>query len=159
MGLDVLTSKGRANEVHNDRCMEIVKGYFDFLNLTLQKLPTAHTADGLFRCNQRPFILLEVKSRHNFTEHFFRTQYGEKWLVTDKKIRANITMASRHNIPFLGAMNIVDSRVVLLKTIFDREIAPGIDVRFTKTQATINGGEIFRDNAYIPMHDAIRIVY
>lgn len=158
--LDIDTPRGRANEAHNDKCFAVYMDYFDLLGATLKRLPKAHTADGLLLSPEKQKLgLIEVKSRHDFTEKEFFARWGT-WLVTNKKIVENIRLARKHRIPFIGAMHIVQSRVVLVKTIFENgQTCPGVEVRLTSTQATINGGTALRDNAFIPMHDALRLTY
>jgi hypothetical protein len=160
--LDIRTPLGRANEVHTDRCWDAITDHFDFLSVELHRTHDAHPADGILRAkgSRKPVMLIEVKSRSDFDEPFFWSGHKGTWLISNHKIIHNVPIARAMGIPFIGAMHIVESRVVLLKTIWENGVlAPGIEVRNCETRATINGGRKSIDNAFIPMHDAIRLTY
>jgi hypothetical protein len=160
--LDIRSERGRANEVNTERCWDEIMDYYDFLGVKRQYLHDAHPADGILRClkSNKPVILIEVKSRSDFEEDFFWRVHRGTWLISNHKIKDNVPIARSMGIPFVGAMHIVQSKVVLLKTIFEKgKLAEGIEVRNTETQATINGGRKIIPNAFIPMHDAVKLRY
>jgi hypothetical protein len=160
--LDIRSQAGQAHEVNNEKAWAVIMDYFDNLGVVRQRLHDAHPADGIIRSNDtnKPIMLVEVKSRRDFDEEFFWRKHAGMWLISNHKIEHNIPIARSLGIPFVGAMHIIESRVVLVKTIYDKgALAPGIEVRSTQTRANINGGVKIIPNAFIPMHDAIRIVY
>jgi hypothetical protein len=161
-GLDIRSPRGKANEANTNVAWREIMKYYDFLGVTRQHLHDAHPADGILRCERtrKPVALIEVKSRSDFEEDFFWRVHKGTWLISNHKITDNIPIARGLGVPFIGAMHIVQSRTVLLKTIWEQgKIANGIDVRKTETQATINGGRKIIPNAFIPMHNAIKIRY
>jgi hypothetical protein len=161
MRLDIDTPRGRANERHNEQCWAVIMRYFDLLDAKCQKLPKQHSADGVIRGRRdnKALMLVEVKSRHDCDEQIFWGPYSGEWLITNTKITDNVPLAKRNGVPFVGALHIVKSRLILLKQIWDGEIVCEHRVRRSTTQATINGGFIERENAYVPMHDSLRIPY
>lgn len=158
---DIRSPAGQAHEVHTEKCWEVLKLHFG-VTTTLQKLHDTHPADGIIRStvDGRPMRLIEVKSRRDFDEEFFWRVHNGTWLISNHKIEHNVPIAKEMQVPFMGAMHIIESRVILLKTIWaNGALAPGIKVRKCETQASINGGRKVIDNAFIPMHDALRIKY
>lgn len=160
--LDIRSPRGQANEVNTERCWKAIMDHFDFLSIERQYLHDAHPADGILRSSKtrKPVMLVEVKSRSDFDEDFFWRCHKGMWLISNHKIKNNVPIARGMGVPFIGAMHIVESRVVLLKTIFEAgKLASGIEVRNCITRATINGGSKSIDNAFIPMQDVIRLKY
>lgn len=159
---DIRTPLGRANEVLTERCWEVIMDHYYILGVKRQNLHDCHPADGILRCerSRKPVLLIEVKSRSDFEEDFFWRVLKGEWLISNHKITNNIPIARSMGVPFIGAMHIVQSKVVLLKTIFEKgKLAPGIHVRESTTRATINGGQKTIPNAFIPMDDAVRLTY
>ncbi len=159
---DIRSALGQANEVNSERCWKALMDHFSFLGIERQHLHDTHPADGIIRGigTRKPLMLVEVKSRSDFDEQFFWDCHKGTWLVSNHKIINNIPIARSLRIPFVGAMHIVESRVVLVKTIWENGVlASGIVVRNCETRANINGGRKRIDNAFIPMHDAIKLQY
>lgn len=158
---DIRSAAGQAHEHNNEKCWDVLMGYFDFIGITRQRLHDLHPADGVIRYADtgKPVMLVEVKSRRDFDEEFFWRGHKGEWLISNHKIIDNVPIAKRMSIPFMGAMHIIQSRVVLLKTIYDKGVLAPFAVRNCVTQATINGGSKRIDNAFIPMHNAVRIPY
>jgi hypothetical protein len=71
----------------------------------------------------------------------------------------DIPIARGLGVPFVGAMHIVKSRLVLVKTIWKSGKLCPFEVRNCETRASINGGLKRIDNAFIPMHDATKLRY
>ena len=159
--LDIRTPRGQANERHTERCWAAIMQHFAFMDVKRQYLHDAHPADGILRsrATNKPLMLIEVKSRHDFDERTFWERHRGTWLISNHKLRDNIPIARAMRIPFYGAMHIVQSRTVLFKKIWGDGVTCAHEVRRCSTQATINGGTKIRDNAFIPMDDALRITY
>jgi hypothetical protein len=153
----IRTPKGQANEVHNEKAWEVLMKYLH--GAARYKLHDLHPADGIISIDGHPRILAEVKSRHDFDEDTFWNRHQGEWLISNRKITTNVPIAKGLGVPFVGAMHIVQSKVVLVKAIWNQTILPGIKVRRCETQETINGGRIMRDNAFVPMHGALRLPY
>lgn len=157
---DIRSVLGQAHEPNNEKCWAVLMEHFDFIGVVRQRLHDTHPADGVIRSSTgAPLMLVEVKSRRDFDEEFFWRGHKGTWLISNHKIIDNVPIARKMGVPFMGAMHIIESRVVLLKTIWDRVLASGIEVRNCETRATINGGRKRIDNAFVPMHDAVRIAY
>lgn len=136
--------------------------HFSFMGIERQYLHDTHPADGIIRGagNRKPMMLVEVKSRRDFDEEFFWRSHKGEWLISEHKLKHNIPIARSLGVPFMGAMHIIESRVVLFKAIWDAgKLAAGISVRNCETRATINGGRKNTPCAFIPMHNAVRLAY
>lgn len=165
--LGVHTEKGRDNENKNTkRCQRLLMQYVHRMDPRLKWEGFAdpeHSADGLIYSvrggRAKNFWLVEIKSR-NLTEEQF-SGFGNTWLITDNKVRANIALAQDLGVPWFGALNMIGGKVVWLKQICDENGVEidGIERRMSRTQATINGGTAVRLNAYIPMDGAERLPY
>lgn len=157
--LSIRSPEGRAHEAHTDRAWEAILGHFP--GCVLERLSDTHSADGIIRRAGRPIALVEVKSRRDFDEHEFYTERDGQWLITAHKIDANLPIAAQLGCPFYGAMHIVQSRVVFLKTIWTKDSGTCKHYRKDmRTQARINSDEkIVRLNAFIPMGDAVKLRY
>ncbi len=102
--------------------------------------------------------IAETKCRYDIpsVEHF-AVDYDGLWLVTWDKITRNCALAEQLCVPFFGVLFLVEPSVFLVKRIYEgatREWVADIQVKRTKTQATINGGVAERANAYIDMNSA-----
>lgn len=162
MTLAIRSPLGRAHEAHTEKCWDVLMEHFEFLGIKRQHLHDAHPADGIIRgaLDRKPLMLIEIKSRRDFSEKEFWDWHKGRWLISNHKITNNIPIARSMGVPFMGAMHIVQSRVILLKTIWEKGVlASGITVNKCETQATINGGRKVIDNAFVPMDDAIRLKY
>lgn len=101
--------------------------------------------------------VLENKCRNMTTD--ILQKFGNEWLVTYEKIAKGADVAKRLRVPFVGALYLIPDNKVLLVTIADKmgNLLPRIRIQRSKTQETINGGEIVRTNAYISMDGAKEI--
>jgi hypothetical protein len=96
----------------------------------------------------------ETKCRYDVTLDQFRTVYADEWLVTFDKIIKGMKIAEAMRVPLYGFLYIVSDKVLLMKRLwsplkgleFDRRV-----VRKTRTQATCNGSQALRDNAFLDM--------
>jgi hypothetical protein len=131
--------------------------------LILEKLHDLHPADGILRygATGRPKWLVEIKSRRDFDAEEFWSRHKGKWLISKHKIINNIPIAKKLGCPFVGAMHIVESKLILIKTIWeDGTVAPGIETKTVETRRGIDDdGRKIVPCAFIPMHDALRIRY
>lgn len=158
---------GQAHERLTDRAWLAILDHYCInrgIALTLEKLHDLHPADGILRyaATGRPKALIEIKSRRDFnSKEFWKAKQGQ-WLISAHKITNNIPIAKKLGCPFVGAMHIVQSKIILIKTIWeDGVLAPGIEERVIETRARIDDDEATKtvSCAFIPMHDAITIRY
>jgi hypothetical protein len=158
-GLAIHTEAGQAHEVHNRKCWQEIMKYLR--GGKVQLTHDSHPADGIVRHanDNKPVLLVEVKSRRDFNEEYFWTGHHGEWLITNRKILHAAQIAKDLNVPFAGALHIIQSKVVLLKVIANNGKIIPYRVLRTQTQETINGGRIVRENAFIPMDGAKRLTY
>jgi hypothetical protein len=98
----------------------------------------------------------EMKCR-NMTHEHFKKAFNSQWLLTFEKIVQGVVVAKELQVSYIGMLYLEPSSTLLVKTIWNPHYgfrAP-FGVRNTETQATVNGGKVFRDNAYIDMTDAM----
>lgn len=98
---------------------------------------------------------VEAKCRYDITLEGFRTVWKNEWLVTMRKITTARDVCGSLCIPLYGFCYLVDSRVLMLQKIVDKEGDFCVPFRCdrTTTQETVNGGEVERANAFIKMDD------
>jgi Holliday junction resolvase len=96
----------------------------------------------------------EVKSR-NMTEAQLQTFDGE-WLVTFEKLQEGARVAKALRVPFYGVLHLIPEDKVLVKRLADEDgqLLAKMRIERTQTQATCNGGQKIRTNAYIDMKGA-----
>jgi hypothetical protein len=157
---DIRSPKGQANEVHTEKVYSVLMKHFKIPGAVLERLHDTHPADCYIN-NQwgKHLLLIEIKSRKDFTEAEFYARHNGEWLISNSKLLDNIPIAREEKVPFMGAMHIVQSKVILLKTIWKNGHTTPHVVRNTQTQKCINGGTKDGDNAFIPMRDAMRFTY
>lgn len=99
--------------------------------------------------------LVEQKSR-KFTLEEFKSKHKMEWLVTYKKIIDAEKAAELMQLPLWGFLWMIPSRCLLRKILWtpDKGRIAKLYTDHTRTQRTINGGSIVRENAYIDMSDA-----
>lgn len=156
--LSIRSPEGIAHEKHTERAWLSIVSHFP--GGVLKRLGDTHSADGIIERAGKPIGLVEVKSRRDFDEHEFLTKHRAEWLITAHKIDANVPIARQLGCPFYGAMHIIQSRVVYLKTIWRDGVTCKHFRKEMRTQARIDSDEtIVRPNAFIPMGDAWKLRY
>jgi hypothetical protein len=158
--LSIRTPEGQAHERVTERAWGTIMDYFK--GCTRKATSDTHSADAIIQRAGAPVALIEIKSRRDFDEQMFWRRHRGEWLITAHKLDANEPIAAALRVPFLGAMHIVQDRVVLLKTIWTP--VKGFCEhrrRHVETQARIDApnSKITRLNAFIPMDDAVRLRY
>lgn len=93
---------------------------------------------------------VEVKCR-NMTMDTFTNQYGKKWLITADKVDRCVNISKSLGIDFRGFLYLVPEKTLLIVPIwsYEKGYVCQIDREVTETQATVNGGFAWRENAYI----------
>src|ERR1700733_4664256 len=149
---------GQAHERLTDRAWLAVLDHYcrdRGIPLVLERLHDLHPADGILRYSAtgRPKALVEIKSRRDFDVAMFWKKHQGNWLISAHKIVNNIPIAKKLGCPFVGAMHIVQSKLILFKTIWDDGVlAPGIETREIETRSDIdNATKKLIKCAFIPM--------
>ena len=101
--------------------------------------------------------LFEDKCRYTTYEQFKR---WKSWIITYEKLDKCVWLSNLLCVPFYGFLYIVHSDKILYWKITDDEGNYLFEpiIKKTKTQATINGGEAERENAFLPLECA-KILY
>jgi hypothetical protein len=156
--MDILTEKGRETLDQVDGAVEIWLNNNPNIRYysTPEDLPA--DIDGVLVQGVCVRGIVEVKCRVSMTVQEFCQTYDEMWLITYDKITRAVEVAKALQVPFIGFLYFPKEKTLLVKKIWDPE--KGFDVmmeiRKSRTQATVNGGSIVRDNAYIDMREAKR---
>jgi len=81
-------------------------------------------------------------------------EYGS-WLITMDKIMDGKKLSEMLCVPFVGFLYLIKDDIIMYWKITNSkgEFLFNFDIKRTKTQKTINGGEIIRTNAYLPFKD------
>jgi hypothetical protein len=92
----------------------------------------------------------ETKCRYGLTLNKLQNSFNNEWLITEEKIKSGLAVANALCTRFFGILYLVNDDKLLT-----------IDLRYaqrrverTQTQATINGGLVVRENAFINMKEA-----
>ena len=84
------------------------------------------------------------------------TEWDDEWLVTYDKVQKAVGLAKQLCVPVVGYLLLIPDRIVVVtRLINDRgEVVAPMRLDRTQTQATINGGQVVRTNAYIKITGA-----
>lgn len=98
---------------------------------------------------------VEVKCR-NMTMDTLVNEFNKKWLVTADKIDRCVNTCKSLGVDFRGFLFLVPEKTLMIVPIwsYEKGFICQIDREFTKTQCTVNGGTIVRENAYIHIENA-----
>ena len=115
--------------------------------------------DGILVKNGRAVGIVEIKCRVSMSLEQFEGYYKSEWLVTFDKIMRCMRVADAMQVPFLGFLYFPREKTLLYRTIYDpvKGMRCSFRVERSQTQATVNGGQIDRDNAYIDMSAAEKL--
>lgn len=102
--------------------------------------------------------VVETKCRDMSAKELFGRFKG-RWLVTGDKLERGAWLAYGMRVPFVGCLYLIpdDTLLVLSITKADGEWIPNIKWETTVTQATINGGQAERLNAFVDMTYAQKV--
>lgn len=170
MNLDINTPKGQISLMQEQTALNALRAKF---NRTIVQTPKKLDAkcDGMILSADNSTInsVYEIKCRENlevgddglvyYVSPNGRRYVEDTWLITNEKITSCVDVASKLRVPFIGLLYIVPSNIVFqfhISNAMGNYMFP-FDVKNTRTQKTTNGGQIMRDNAYLPFKYA-RIV-
>jgi hypothetical protein len=90
----------------------------------------------------------------------FELERGYEWLITHEKVIKSAALAKDLGLPLVGFLYFVKDKCLLAKRIADADgkIVCKMRTANTKTQTTVNGGEIIRTNAFLDM-DGAKILF
>jgi len=157
--MDISTPRGQETLVQEARAVRLWHGKnpnFQYCE-TPKDTPAAVDAglikDGVIKA------VVETKCRRDLTVEKLVREYDWKWLVTTEKIHKGRYVAEALQVPFLGFLYLVDEDVLLYQVLWEPKFGwkPEIEERITRTQSTVNGGSIMRENSFIDMSNAKQI--
>jgi len=157
--MDILTEKGAET-------LQQVADAIDIWRKNFPAIQYIHTPDnrpadfdGILAHNGRVAGIVEIKCRVSMTFEKFGTDYKSEWLVTFDKVRRCMQAADAIQAPFVGFLYFPHEKILLYKRIYDpvNGVSASMRLARSRTQATVNGGQIVRENAYIDMADAKRL--
>lgn len=97
-------------------------------------------------------------SRYGLTLETLRGRFNNQCVLTWMKVKRAAFQARLLRTPLYVFLYLVDERRLLIRKLHDgNNWATPIEVRFTETQANVNGGRVFRNNAYINMGEGAPI--
>lgn len=156
-------------DINTKRGRETLEQVADAINIWRRNAPSVqyiHTPadrpadfDGIFVYNGRAVGIAEIKCRVSMSFDQFMDYYKAEWLVTYDKIVRCMRVADAMQVPFVGMLYFPMQKTLLYQSIYDpvKGMQCSFRVERTRTQATVNGGQIDRDNAYIDMSNAKRM--
>lgn len=151
--MDILTERGQATLEAERRAVQLLHSRFPDLQYIETDKDTPARVDAILLRDSKVFGVVETKCRYNMTLEYFQTVYKSEWLVTYEKIAVGRSMAMAMHVPLIGMLYIVDSDVLLVQRLCEPSGLYTVTMRLesTVTQATVNGGEALRTNAYIKL--------
>jgi len=155
--MDINTPRGQSALAYEHECIEAFCNlYPDYHFLETDKNEPA-AIDGFFYLHKRNWVdcAVEVKTRDMTTEQLM-CDYGNEWLVSYDKILKGQHLSELICTPFIGMLYLIPEKKILTIKLTDNrgKFLVDFDVRKTKTQECINGGEKIVNNAFIPMDTA-----
>jgi hypothetical protein len=157
--MDILTAKGQISVKDERRAVEIFhSNYPQFRYLHTPKDSPA-IIDALIVKDDVLYSAVETKCRDMSVDEFYGRFKGQ-WLVTYEKVEKARQMAISLGLGLTGFLYLKQSDTLLIKQIVspDGLFCQKLHIEATETQRTINGGLAVRNNAYIDMNGATRLV-
>ena len=157
MTLDINTPRGQSALAYERECIEAFCNLYPDYNFLETDKNEPAAIDGFFYLHKRNWVdcAVEVKTRNMTTEQLM-CDYGNEWLVSYDKILKGQQLSELICSPFVGMLYLIPEKKILTIKITDNrgKFLLDFDVRKTRTSASINGGEVIKENAFIPMEKA-----
>jgi len=155
--MDILTKKGQES-LQYERMMlnkirdHICKEHKDNSYIYETDKNKASKVDGVIIKNGVLSGVFESKCRNMGLIELM--DYGS-WLVTWNKIMDGKKLSEMLCVPYIGFLYLIKDNIIMYWKITDSngEFLFNFDLKQTKTQKTINGGEVIRTNAYLPFEN------
>lgn len=155
MTLDILSPKGRESLRQEREAVELFLVNFREYGFIETNKDAPADIDG-FIIRERMIISgVEVKCR-NMTFSDLKHRFNMKWLITADKLERGVKICQHLGTDFRGFLYLVPDRMLLIVPIYSFALGWLTDpeYEYTTTQATINGGEAKRLNAYVDVSNA-----
>ena len=154
--LDINTELGQVSLAKEKEMISIFNlNYPDTSYIHTNKTGTAG-CDGFLVKNGELLGIAETKCRFDLSIEKFANTFDYNWLVTFEKILKCRRMAEDLDTTFYGFLYLVVPKLLLFKKLWSPNGGwnTSMEITKTRTKATINGGQVWRDNAYIDMSDS-----
>jgi len=155
--MDILTEKGQESLQYEHKMLNKIRDHIckkhkgnSFIYETNKDEPSKvdgiiikdGVLSGVFESKCRTMGLVELM------------EYGS-WLITMDKIMDGKKLSEMLCVPFVGFLYLIKDDIIMYWKITNSkgEFLFNFDIKKTKTQKTINGGEAIRTNAYLPFKD------
>jgi len=158
--MDILTPRGVASRQWEDRAVQLWSSQWPDISYVETPKDQPAIVDAVLVKNNKIIGVVETKCRPSLSLVDFKVTHNMKWLVTAEKVDKAQKVAEAMCVPFVGFLYLPDQDILLYQSIWKpaHGWVVGIERKNTKTQATINGGKIWRHNAYIDMTNAKMIM-
>ena len=153
--LDVNTTRGQVTLREEQRAVELFRLRYQHVQYIETPKAGAATIDAILVKDDGLLCgVVETKCRQMTRSQL--DSFGGEWLVTWDKIDGARRIAAGVGVPLFGFLYLVPDQTLLIVNIADSSgaLTRSIRVEATKTQRTVNGGSIVRNNAYITTGDA-----
>jgi hypothetical protein len=148
MELDINTPKGQITLEQERKAIDRIKLKWNVDIIETDKKEIS-CFDNIILKDNTIKAITEFKCR-NMTMQQMR-DWGDSWLVTNQKIKDCTTVSGLMRVPFIGILYLVPEDLILYWKItnkYGKYLFP-FEIKETKTQYSVNGGETVRENAYL----------
>lgn len=154
MSLDVLTPKGQESAAQEVEQLEILSRADASVAFIHTPKDEPSDVDG-FVARDGVVTGMFMSSCRKATREQMRN-WGDEFILTNDKVVKATQLAKQLCLPVYAFLYLVPDKVVLVQTLVNKrgEVMPKLRVERTRTQATINGGNVERSNAYISLDGA-----
>lgn len=158
--MDILTTKGQQTVADESDAYAIWERNFPEYKVISTPKDKPAVIDAVLLKNNTMRYAVETKCRYDMTLEFFELERNYEWLITNEKIIKSAELAKNLGLPLVGFLYFVKDKCLLAKRIADSDGKIVCDMRVaeTKTQTTVNGGQIIRANAFLQM-DGAKILF
>lgn len=154
--MDILTPRGQESRKWEDQAVKIWSSHHPNISYVGTPKDAPATVDAVLVKDKTIVGVVETKCRPSLSLCEFKITHDMKWLVTADKLDKAQKIADALCVPFVGFLYLPTQQILLYQALWKPQqgwMVP-IERKNTKTQATINGGQIWRHNAYIDMTSA-----
>jgi hypothetical protein len=158
--MDILTTRGQQTVADESDAYAIWERNFPEFRVISTPKDKPAVIDALLLKNNILRYAVETKCRYDMTLESFELERGYEWLITNEKVIKSAALAKDLGLPLVGFLYFVKDKCLLAKRIADADgkIVCKMRTANTKTQTTVNGGEIIRTNAFLDM-DGAKILF
>jgi hypothetical protein len=155
--MDILSERGQNSLMHERIVAMWIENKWNCRYIETPKDSPA-LIDAIITDGMAGFMkaVIETKCRYNVTLPQFQTRFENKWLVTWEKVQNAMKIATSLGVDCVGLLYLVEDKTLMIQKLCDKHgnLTAEMHIKNTTTQATINGGSIARNNAYILMNKA-----